>query len=86
MARPITPPLRMSRGRKLLLALLQRTTARDVAARCRVYPQRVADWWSGYRVPAPDARKRLESQYGIPAHAWDEEWRDPTTVSVRRMR
>lgn len=72
-----SPVISVSRGRRLLIALLQRTTARDVAARCRVYPQRVADWLSGYRVPNSEARRMLEMNYRIPVCAWDEEWVDP---------
>lgn len=64
----------LSRGRRLLIALLQRTTARDVAARCRVYPQRVTDWASGYRSPNPTARRMLELNYGLPVNAWDKEF------------
>lgn len=68
--------IRLSRGRRLLIALLQRTTARDVAARCRVYPQRIADWLAGHKVPSEHSRRMLQANYGIPLESWDEEWED----------
>lgn len=71
------PPLHMSRGRRLLIALLQLTSARHVAARCAVYPQRVTDWVNGHRVPCSSARERLARNYGIGVEAWDVEWREP---------
>jgi len=67
----------MSRGRRLLIALLNITTARDVAARVRSSKQRVADWSSGHRSPRQQARELLEQNYGIPRGAWAQEWREP---------
>lgn len=61
----------MSRGRRLLLAVLQATTGRDVAARCSVAQQRVSDWVNGLSKPNPAARLLLESNYRIPCEAWD---------------
>jgi len=61
----------MSRGRVLLLAVLQRTTACDVAARCCVSSQVISDWASGRRQPCLQSRNALASQYGIPASTWD---------------
>lgn len=61
----------ITRGRKLLIAVLQVTTERDVAARCGVYQQRVSDWSSGVCKPLPAARAALERNYGIPASSWD---------------
>lgn len=58
-----------------LIRVLQKTTGRDVAARCRVVPSRVSSWITGRCKPNPDARRLLESNYGIPADAWDR----PTT-------
>ena len=54
-----------------LIRVLQKTTGRDVAARCRVVPTRVSAWIAGRCKPNPDARRLLESNYGIPADAWD---------------
>lgn len=60
-----------SQGRRSLLAVLQRTTAREVAARCRVSPSRVSEWASGLTSPSPDARRALERAYGISVPSWD---------------
>ena len=62
----------MTEGRRLLIALLQRTKARAVAARCSVQPPAVSKWASGYQRPAPRARRELESNYGIAASLWGE--------------
>lgn len=61
----------ITRGRRLLGAVLQVTTATDVAARCGVYQQRVSDWASGIYTPSPDARRMLERNYRIPYCSWD---------------
>jgi transcriptional regulator with XRE-family HTH domain len=65
------PP--MTEGRRALLSIGQRTTAREVAARCRVSPSRVSEWLSGRCRPSERAREALErtSGYGIPASSWD---------------
>lgn len=81
MARRMMRVIYLSRGRRLLIALLQRTTAREVAARCRVYPQRIADWLSGYRVPNERAKQALDTNFGIPTDAWATEWREPRRPS-----
>lgn len=73
--------IRMSRGRRLLIALLNITTARDVAARLRVQHPCIANWSSGYRSPNERARVMLEQNYGIPRDAWSEEWRDTNTLT-----
>lgn len=57
-------------GRRLLLAVLQRTRGIYVAARCRVHPSRVSRWVSGEDVPSPKARELLFANYGIPVDAW----------------
>lgn len=61
----------ISRGRRLLLAVLQTTTGRDVAARCSVAQQRVSEWTNGQSKPSAAARLLLESNYRIPFDAWD---------------
>jgi transcriptional regulator with XRE-family HTH domain len=57
-------------GRRSLLALLQRTTAREVAARCRVAPSCVSEWQSGIKRPCRRARAMLATVYGISAESW----------------
>jgi hypothetical protein len=66
---------RTTAGRLALLAVLQRTTAAEVAARCDVTPAAVSKWSSGTSRPVPATRSKLESAYRIRAGAWDE----PTT-------
>lgn len=61
----------LTRGRKLLIAVLQVTTATDIGARCSVYQQRVSDWASGMQKPCDAARRALERNYRIPYCAWD---------------
>lgn len=61
----------VSRGRRLLLAVLQLTTGRDVAARCGVRQQRVSEWVNGLSRPSDSARLLLERNYRIPFDAWD---------------
>lgn len=61
----------VSRGRRLLLSVLQRTTATDVAARCGVYQQRVSEWSNGDRAPSHAARILLFANYGIPYNSWE---------------
>lgn len=61
----------ITRGRRLLVAVLQVTTATDIAARCGVYQQRVSEWASGMRVPSRAARIALEANYRIPYTSWD---------------
>lgn len=59
----------MTEGRRALLAVLQRTTAVYVAARCGVSPSRVSRWASGQGRPSARARARLRDNYRIP-DAW----------------
>jgi len=60
----------MTRGRRSLIALLQVTTAREVAARCGVDPSCVSKWSSGIKAPGPTSRAKLEANYGIRAGSW----------------
>lgn len=83
MARPLKLPLAMSRGRRLLLALLQLTSARNVAARCRVSEPSVSEWASGRYVPSAPARERLERNYGIRIDAWDIAWQEARRGQTR---
>ncbi len=61
----------VSRGRRSLLAVLQRTTALEVAARCGVTQPTVSRWASGEKNPSAAARLRLAAAYGITPAAWD---------------
>lgn len=74
----------MSRGRRLLIAVLQRTSATDIAARLDVHRQRVSDWVSGVRSPCPESRQCLESNYGIPVRSWDIQFVSQFGDTVRR--
>jgi len=76
----------MSRGRRLLLAILQVTTATDIAARCRVHRQRVSDWASGVRAPSHRSRLSLDFNYGIPYRSWDIHFVSPPRDTVRRYK
>jgi hypothetical protein len=58
-------------GRRSLLAVLQRTSAREVAARCGVVPSCVSSWVNGACRPSARARAVLASVYGITASSWD---------------
>lgn len=59
------------KGRALLVAILQRTKAHFVAARCRVTSPAVSQWVTGWRKPGVWARRALDISYGIPADSWD---------------
>lgn len=61
----------LTRGRKLLIAVLQRTTETDVAARCCVHQSNVSRWANGTQTPSTEARCALEANYKIPATSWD---------------
>lgn len=60
----------MTRGRRLLLAVLQRTAAVEVAARVGVSKQAVSWWASGIKNPSAAARLKLLHLYRIPPPAW----------------
>jgi transcriptional regulator with XRE-family HTH domain len=62
----------MTTGRRALVALLQRTSGRFVAARIRVTASTVSRWASGQRTPSVAARRALFVTYGIPLHSWAE--------------
>lgn len=60
------------RARRLLLAVVQRTTAREVALRCHVHESNVSRWMSGESHPSLVSRVRLQAIYRIPLAAWRE--------------
>jgi transcriptional regulator with XRE-family HTH domain len=61
----------LTRGRRCLLAVLQQTTEREVAARCGVTHQAVSLWLQGVQKPAAARRLKLQELYGIEPPAWD---------------
>ena len=63
--------IRMSIARRSLLAILQRTSAREVAARCGVTPATVSAWVSGLARPRWRTRLVLRAAYGITPSTWD---------------
>lgn len=58
------------KGRRLLLAVLQRTTATELAARCGVHRSQVSRWASGEKIPSKRVQLALEALYGIPRTGW----------------
>lgn len=62
----------LTRGRLALIAILQRTSTLEVAARCRTGHARVSEWCSGVKRPSDTNREALAREYGIPRSAWDE--------------
>ncbi len=68
-------------ARRSLIALLQLTPAREVAARCGVAPSRVSEWASGLTAPSDVPRTRLYQIYGISPSGWPR-----PAVNVARVR
>lgn len=62
-----------SRGRWLLLQVLQLTTAVEVAARLRVSDYAVTKWACGLSLPNDHHREILATIYRIPRASWDEQ-------------
>lgn len=60
----------VTRGRRALLEVLQRTKRVFVAARCCVHPATVSRWASGARTPPESSRRLLEELYGIDRASW----------------
>jgi transcriptional regulator with XRE-family HTH domain len=60
----------LSPARRSLIALLQVTPAREVAARCGVHPSQVSLWLSGLTTPSDVPRLRLWRIYGISPGSW----------------
>lgn len=75
----------MTRGRRLLLGVLQLTSGREVAARCGVVASCVSEWLGGYARPSDVPRMRLQSIYGISAASWGG-GRVVRTCACRRKR
>jgi transcriptional regulator with XRE-family HTH domain len=68
-------------SRRSLIALLQRTSELEVAARCGVKQPRVSNWVSGLTTPSAESRERLWSIYGISPDRWGR-----SAISVRCVR
>lgn len=60
-----------SEGRRVLLAVLQRIRAREVALRVHVTPAAVSWWTSGRYRPSTRSRALLERHCRIEARLWD---------------
>jgi hypothetical protein len=69
-------------ARLSLLALLQITSGREIAARCGVHPSRVTEWAAGRTTPSSIPRQRLWTIYGIRPNGWGKDI--VQTSSVRR--
>lgn len=59
-------------GQRSLIAILQRTSAREIAARCHVQPSTVSKWASGYCRPQQRTRLILHMYYNITPHTWSK--------------
>lgn len=70
-------PLLRSEGQRMLLHVSGSLTAiaNEIGARS---PQSVLDWRNGKRIPAIEARARMQAVFGIPIVAWSQL---PNTVS-----
>lgn len=64
----------MTHGRRSLIAVLQRTSAREVAARCGVAPSTVSKWASGYAAPRWRMRVVIQLHYSITPRSWDSKF------------
>jgi hypothetical protein len=73
----------MSPGRRALIALMQVTSGREIAARAGVAPSRVSEWGSGLTAPSDEPRRRLWRIYGISPTAWQQ---PVNPVYMRRLR
>lgn len=62
----------MTRGRRILLSLLQRISGREVAVRCRVSRASVSHWASGKKRPNMDHRRAIQQQFGLSIKSWNE--------------
>jgi len=60
----------VTRGRVALLGVLQRTSATEVAVRCRVSVAAVSKWASGQALPRPEHRELLEAGFRIAPDCW----------------
>jgi transcriptional regulator with XRE-family HTH domain len=73
----------VTRGRLALLGVLQRTSAAEVAVRCRVSVAAVSKWANGQARPRPEHRELLQAGFRIAPHCWLLA-RGPTMISTAR--
>jgi hypothetical protein len=59
-----------SEGQRLLIAVNDTATTRQIASSCGVTHQVVAEWLGGRKVPRPENRAGLWNAYSIPAPSW----------------
>jgi transcriptional regulator with XRE-family HTH domain len=71
----------LSPARRSLIALLQVTCGREVAARCGIHPSQVSLWLSGLTAPSDVPRLRLWRIYGISPDSWQR-----PVVNLTRVR
>lgn len=57
-------------ARLALLRVLQRTTAKALARRLRVYQSTVTRWAVGETLPSERCQEELAAQYGIDRSGW----------------
>lgn len=71
-------PVPKSEGQRLLVASTD--SHGDVARAVGASKQIVSCWRRGSKVPAPEARAKIEAAYGIPVTAWDRVPSSPGTA------
>lgn len=59
-----------ARAQRLLVAVTQVTTQREIAKRLRVNRSAVAQWLGGYTTPSHEHRAALWHIYRIPPNGW----------------
>lgn len=59
-----------ARAQRLLIAVTQVTTQREIAARLRCNRSAVAQWLNGYTTPSAEHRAMLWTIYRIPPNTW----------------
>lgn len=70
----------MNPGRKQLLAILQVSSGREVAARCKTAPGTVSKWASGKATPSPSAQAKLAAHCRV-----DGPWPNEPSAVCRRQ-
>jgi transcriptional regulator with XRE-family HTH domain len=60
-------------------------THRQIASRLGVGRATVARWVSGQSVPTEQHRRAMQAAFGIPMHAWPDEWPIVRDVIVQKL-